>query len=157
MRSRLGWLDWLRPGRRGQVREEELLADALRTSRLLERAICPEWMEPGQFPGSLEASGSAHGRGLKLLREHLSPSQRAQFEKLGYFEVVGGQSGRRYRIRTGTQMNIERLGRGGRVLQWLCFVPQGNLVAGDVMLAQKFALELYEADALKVANKFSVG
>ena len=34
-----------------------------------------------------------------------------------------------------------------------CFFPEGNLVTGDVMLAQKVALELFETDALKIANK----
>ncbi len=33
---------------------------------------------------------------------------------------------------------------------------KGNLVAGDVMLAQKLALELFELDTLKIANKFLV-
>ena len=34
-------------------------------------------------------------------------------------------------------------------------MPEGHLVAGDVMLAQKLALELFESDTLKIANKFS--
>ena len=33
---------------------------------------------------------------------------------------------------------------------------QGNLVAGDVMLAQKAALRLFEKKALKIANKFAI-
>jgi len=33
-------------------------------------------------------------------------------------------------------------------------VPKGYLVAGDVMLAQKIALETNERRALTVANKF---
>jgi hypothetical protein len=37
-----------------------------------------------------------------------------------------------------------------------CFVPSGHLVAGDVMLAQKIALETNERAALVVANKFPV-
>jgi hypothetical protein len=35
----------------------------------------------------------------------------------------------------------------------LCFMPRGKLAEGDIMLAQKLALELFEADALKVAKK----
>jgi hypothetical protein len=35
-------------------------------------------------------------------------------------------------------------------------VPEGYLVAGDVMLAQKIALETNELGALKVANNFSL-
>jgi hypothetical protein len=34
----------------------------------------------------------------------------------------------------------------------LCFEPQGQLPVGDVMLAQKIALELFESKALRVAN-----
>ena len=37
----------------------------------------------------------------------------------------------------------------------LCFAPEGGLVVGDVMLAQKLALELFESDTLKVANRLS--
>jgi len=43
----------------------------------------------------------------------------------------------------------------------LCFMPEGDLVVGDMMLAQKLALELFESEALKVANEmpphFSIG
>ncbi|RZM94007.1 hypothetical protein CWO91_39725 [Bradyrhizobium genosp. SA-3] len=38
-------------------------------------------------------------------------------------------------------------------LQW-CFIPLGGLVAGDVMLAQKIALETDEERALSVGNSF---
>ncbi len=52
-------------------------------------------------------------------------------------------------------MNVEQLDNKGRPLRLLCFMPEGDLVAGDMMLAQKLALELFESDALKVANKLS--
>lgn len=97
----------------------------------------------------------AHARSLRLLRETLSPEQREQHEKHGYFEVVGGETGRRYRIRTGVQLNVELLDIRGRPVGELCFMPEGELPVGDVMLAQKIALELFEQDALKVANTFS--
>jgi hypothetical protein len=96
----------------------------------------------------------AHARGLRLLRENLSAEQRGQHEKYGYFEVVGGQTGRQYRIKNGAQMNIEMLDTRGRPAGELCFVPEGGLPVGDVMLAQKLALELFEQDALKAANTF---
>jgi hypothetical protein len=35
-------------------------------------------------------------------------------------------------------------------------VPEGYLVAGDVMLAQKIALETDERGALQLANNFSL-
>ena len=37
----------------------------------------------------------------------------------------------------------------------LCFVPDEALVAGDVMLTQKIALETDEYSALAVARRFS--
>jgi hypothetical protein len=34
----------------------------------------------------------------------------------------------------------------------LCFMPRGGLPVGDIMLAQKTALELFESDAVRVAT-----
>ena len=97
----------------------------------------------------------AHVRGIQLLEENLSPAQRDQYKKYGYFDVVGGETGGRYRIRYGSQMNVLLLDRKGRPVCWLCFMPEGELVVGDIMLAQKLALELFESQTLKVANTFS--
>ena len=93
-------------------------------------------------------------RGIALLREWLSPQQKAQFDASKCFEVVGCDSGKRYRISYCKGTNVHELDKAGRpVLGW-CFVPSGNLVAGDVMLAQKIALETNENGALTVANRF---
>ena len=97
----------------------------------------------------------AHVRGIQLLEENLSPAQRDQYKKYGYFDVVGGETGGRYRIRYGSEMNVQLLDGKGRPSCWLCFVPEGKLVVGDIMLAQKLALELFESQTLKVANTFS--
>jgi hypothetical protein len=103
----------------------------------------------------LEESGS-EARGLRLLREWLSPEQRAQFDAGKYFDVIGSDSGKKYRIRLGTAMNIHELDDDGRsVLGW-CFVPLSPLVAGDVVLAQKIAQETNERGALAVAKSFKV-
>ena len=99
-------------------------------------------------------SKRAQERGIRLLMENLSAAQRKQYEKYGYFDVTGGRTGKRYRIRHGRQMNIEQLDRNGRRVCGWCFFPQGSLVAGDIMLAQKAALELFEPDALRIANRF---
>ena len=93
-------------------------------------------------------------RGLRLLREWLSAEQLAQFNKYGYFDVTGCQSGKRYRIRYGTATNIHELDRYGRPKAGWCFVPNQPLVAGDIMLAQKIALETDELGALAVAKSF---
>lgn len=100
-----------------------------------------------------ERRSEAHARGMRLLRDNLTPAQRQQYDRYGYFEVVGGKTGKRYRIRHGRSMNIDQLDRNGRRVCGWCFFPEGNLVTGDVMLAQKMALELFEVEALKIANK----
>lgn len=99
------------------------------------------------------AENTREARGLRLLREWLSPNQRAQFDARGYFEVTGCDSGRRYRVYRGTMSNVYELDELGRPRMGWCFVPLGNLVAGDVMLAQKLALETSEYAALAAANR----
>lgn len=92
-------------------------------------------------------------KGLALLKGWLSLAQRTSYERYRYFDVVGSDTGTRYRIHHGTQTNIEELNHTGHhVCKW-CFVPDGDLVAGDVMLAQKIALETNERGALMVAHR----
>ena len=95
-------------------------------------------------------------RGMTLLREWLSPQQLRQLEAYNYFEVIGCDSGTRYRIKYGVSTNVVELDGDGRPREGWCFIPQGNLVAGDVMLAQKIALETNERGALAIANQFLV-
>jgi len=94
-------------------------------------------------------------RALRLLRTWLSPSQFEQFDAKGYFDVIGSATGSKYRIQYGTSMNVYELDDTGRLKMGWCFVPQGCLVAGDVMLAQKIALETFESRALSVAKRFA--
>ena len=93
-------------------------------------------------------------RGLKLLREWLSQEQLAQFAANNYFEVIGCHSGKRYRICHANGANIVELNDHARPTTGWCFVPGAHLVAGDVMLAQKIALETDERGALEKANWF---
>jgi hypothetical protein len=86
------------------------------------------------------------------MRKWLSPGQREQFDKSGYFDVVGGKSGRHYRIYHIQQPNVYEIDVDGRLKLVLCFAPLGNLVKGDVMLAQKIALEVDEQRALEAAH-----
>jgi hypothetical protein len=51
-------------------------------------------------------------------------------------------------------MNVHEMDDAGDSKSGWCFVPNRRLVAGDVMLAQKIALETSENSALAVANKF---
>jgi len=99
-------------------------------------------------------SNSPEARGRRLLRLWLSERQLAQFDAFNFFDVVGCQTAKRYRIYYATAANVEELDEGGRPLMRYCFVPKGNLVPGDVMLAQKIALETDELASLELANKF---
>ncbi|WP_347336430.1 hypothetical protein [Nitrobacter hamburgensis] len=80
--------------------------------------------------------------------------QRTQFAKKGYFEVVGGDTGKLYRIYPGTMSNVCEIDENGRPRLGLCFRTMGELPVGDVMLAQKIALENCESSVLAVARSF---
>jgi hypothetical protein len=92
-------------------------------------------------------------KGYRLLEEWLSPQQRAQYKSSGSFEVTGSDSGTRYRIWRARQMNIEELDSDGKPAAIWCFLPEGRLPCGDVMLAQKLALENDEQAAISVAKQ----
>lgn len=98
--------------------------------------------------------GTPEGRSLRLLREWLSSAQRTQLAEKGYFEVVGGETSKRYRIHAGTATNVCEVDERGRAKLGLCFLPLGELPIGDVMLSQKIALESCESCALAVARRF---
>ncbi len=100
------------------------------------------------------AERTPEGRSLRLLREWLSPLQRTQFAKKGYFEVVGSDTGKLYRIYPGTMSNVCEIDEKGRPRLGLCFRTMGELPIGDVMLAQKIALENCESSVLAVARRF---
>jgi hypothetical protein len=97
--------------------------------------------------------GEAEQKALALLKQWLSSTQLAQFERNGHFEVTGCHSGKRYRILGAKQINIEELNEHGAQIAVWCFGPEGNLPVCDVMLAQKIALETDERSALAVANR----
>jgi len=90
--------------------------------------------------------------GQNLLLQWLSPDQVEQYDLCLYFDVVGSATGTRYRIRRGTALNIEQLAADGCVTRRWCFAPEGTFRTGDIMLAQKIALETFELDALAIAN-----
>jgi hypothetical protein len=110
-----------------------------------------------RFYGTICGKDTAEARGRRLLRRWLSAEQRAQFDALGFFDVVGCNTGKRYRIHYGQSANIREIDEAGNPKMGWCFVPKGYLVAGDVMLAQKIALETDELAALAVANRLPVG
>lgn len=101
------------------------------------------------------AERTPEGRSLQLLRNWLSPAQRAQFAVKGYFEVIGSDTGRQYRIYAGASTNVCEVDEKGHPTRGLCFMPRGDLPVGDVMLSQKIALECCENRALQVARSFA--
>lgn len=94
----------------------------------------------------------AEEKARALLRSWLTPLQAKQWDSLKEFEVNGSHTGTRYRIRRASAMNIDELDSRGQVVTQWCFAPQGDLAVGDVMLAQKIALETMEWTALASAN-----
>jgi hypothetical protein len=100
------------------------------------------------------SENSPEARSRRLLREWLSPEQIEQWERHGHFDVVGSHTGKRYRISYGSCSNVREIDEKGRPVIGLCFVPAGDLAPGDVMLAQKIALETSEHEALAKANLF---
>ena len=104
--------------------------------------------------GGKLGSPEAEHKGLQLLLANLSPEQSWQYDRFGYFDVLGSRTGKRYRICHGTSRNVNELVEENRVGAGRCFLPSGNLVAGDCMLAQKIMLENCEEEVLRVALRF---
>jgi hypothetical protein len=114
----------------------------------------PRFRAIRQLYSIVSNSNSPEARGRRLLRRWLSQRQLAQFDAFNFFDVVGCHTAKRYRIYYATAANVEELTEVGRPMMRYCFIPMGNLVPGDVMLAQKIALETDELAALELANRF---
>jgi hypothetical protein len=97
---------------------------------------------------------AAEKRAQELLRSWLSLGQREQYGVRGFFEVVGSDTGKRYRIYRGHVFNIQELDADGEEARAWCFAPEG-VATGDVNLAQKISLEAFESKALAIANRSS--
>ena len=95
----------------------------------------------------------AEDKALQLLMSNLTPEQCQQYHAFGYFDVVGSKTGAPYRIYYGTSRNVVELVEG-RPGPGRCFLPKGELAAGDCMLAQKIAIENFEEEALSIALRF---
>jgi hypothetical protein len=107
--------------------------------------------DPG-FRWRTRSRKPAEQRGVALLRSWLTSEQAKQWDSKEEFDVIGCHTGRRYRIKCGTAMNIHQLDSAGRTVTQWCFAPEGKLVTGDVLLAQKIALETMEHQVLSLAN-----
>jgi hypothetical protein len=114
----------------------------------------------GRHLGNSVNYQKAADKSKELLRSWLSPEQLEQFDRDGEFTVVGSSTGKKYLITSGAQpYNVIDLDKWPQIAkiklsQRYCFVPSNGAKApGDVMLAQKIALETDETAALAVANR----
>lgn len=105
------------------------------------------WLRPDWAVDS-----GASKRSFELLESWLSESQREEFKQKDAFTVIGSGSGKRYRIRQMFAYGILAVDRYDKPLREYCVVPKGGLALGDIMLAQKIALETDEWRTLKIAN-----
>jgi hypothetical protein len=94
----------------------------------------------------------AEKRAVALLLSWLTPEQEKQWNARCAFEVIGCDTGTRYRITYRAVMNVHELDADGHSVKQWCFTPEGGLAAGDMLLAQKIALETMETRALTIAN-----
>jgi hypothetical protein len=114
--------------------------------------LLPLFVADSRFRSRSQTRRQAEERGVALLQPWLDPEQAAQWASQRAFEVLGCGTGTRYRITYGTAMNVHQLDQTGRRVAKWCFVPEGDLVAGDILLAQKIALETMENKVLELGN-----
>jgi hypothetical protein len=72
------------------------------------------WRSLSAFVGKLRILDAREERGLTLLREWLSPEQRAQLDANKHFDVIGCQTGKRYRVSYGYRTNVHEIDDSGR-------------------------------------------
>lgn len=128
--------------------------------RQAQNALAGNEARNADFAAAHARSLAAEAKGWELLLSNLTPEQKSDLESKEYFWVIGGATGIHYQLRKGRSHNIRphTAKKGWTGVRYtdqgcsICFMPNGDLCIGDVMLTQKVALELREADALKTAN-----
>lgn len=90
-------------------------------------------------------------RAERLLLEHLSPAQRAEYRADGEFTVLAS-GGRRYLIRKGRQHNVFELDDEGVRVKELCGHVSERVPDADNILAQKLWLETAEDEFVAKCN-----
>jgi hypothetical protein len=101
----------------------------------------------------VRAAEAARDKSIALLKEWLTPVQRNQYDRENSFDVIGGDTGKRYRIMPLAPYNIVELDADDHEVARWCTVPKGTQAAGDVLLAQKIGLEKRETETLRIANR----
>ena len=131
------------------------------TLRNMLRNVLPISMDPAEdldspfIPNPNQITKDAEKVALELLCDNLNDVQRESFKTHGFFDVIGGTTGRSYRIVSDRQMNVYYLDERG-VPHGRCFVPKQNLPLGDILLSQMLSLQLDEEAAIAVSNPFGV-
>jgi hypothetical protein len=92
-----------------------------------------------------------NAKAVALLRDALSIEQREDFDNHNYFYVIGGESGKRFRIDNGRAGNVKLL-EGDRIMQSLCAHPAMRCPNEDTMLVQMIMLEHMENQFVDTAN-----
>jgi hypothetical protein len=64
----------------------------------------------------------AEQKSIDLLKSWLTKKQNQDFDKHGYFHVIGSTTSKRYRIERRTTFNVRELNNQYRVVRSLCFV-----------------------------------
>jgi hypothetical protein len=82
-----------------------------------------------------------------LLLEVLSPAQKTEFQRYGYFAVEVAERGR-FLILPSTLFNVLHVATG----RSYCAVPRGEAPLADLMLAQKLLLEHDPDQFFRVAD-----
>lgn len=115
----------------------------------LHRLALDVYEQTPQRQEQVRRAAAARVRGEALLTAHLTPTQRACYAQHGYFGVQGGDTGRTYQI--GPNRGVYELDAHGCHSAYLCVYPPGGLAPGDIALAQKNGLELYESALRQIA------
>jgi hypothetical protein len=97
--------------------------------------------------GALVRRRQAGRRAEALLWAWLSPAQRRQYRRRGWFEVTTA-SGRRYRVLRGAVVRRDPRGSG------YCIEATSPVPVADEMLANKLLLETDERRFLATAHRF---
>jgi hypothetical protein len=96
----------------------------------------------------------AQQRSLRLLQDWLSEDQLHQYEKEGWFLVIGNNTGTVYKVGPEQWFSIAVWNENEDKItgEKYCVVPRGCDAVGDRMLAQKIWLETDEITTLRTAN-----
>lgn len=148
---------WQRIARDADAGHAAHLAAAERVARAM-RVVLPDECDcPGcrQQRGWSEGKG-ANGQAMQLLRACLSPAQREQLDKHGYFDVRGSAGGR-YRVHTKngkyTAGNVAELSGedGVEVARFCAHGEDTRYPPADHFLLQKLTIEADERAFVSVA------